>query len=168
MICSLPDAPPAGTDTMTHPDSPPHRVCWSSDVGLDDIPALRVAVGDAARALGADEDAAWRLELAADELVTNVVTHGRTGGRVGVDVRVERGSDTSGASLRLVVVDDGPAFDPTAVAPAAVDAPLEEREAGGLGLHLVAGVADEIVHERDGRNNVTSVMVRITPDPDPR
>ena len=41
------------------------------------------------------------------------------------------------AAVTIDVIDDGRAFDPLHdVAPPDVDAPLQERPAGGLGLHL--------------------------------
>jgi serine/threonine-protein kinase RsbW len=55
--------------------------------------------------------------------------------------------------LELGVSDDGPAFDPLAMATPDIDAPLEERPIGGLGIYLVREMMAGVSYERrDGRN----------------
>lgn len=98
-------------------------------------------------------------QLLLEEVVTNVVRHAfraDSGGRV--DVRV--GLD--GAGIALSVEDDARAFDPLASVPApSLDVPLEARTPGGLGLHLVRSIADEIAYERRGGKNVLTMRLRV-------
>ena len=59
-------------------------------------------------------------------------------------------------SLVVVIVDDSAPFDLSATPEADLDASLEEREIGGLGLFLVHQMMDKVEYERvDGRNVVT-------------
>ncbi|MCO4764380.1 MAG: ATP-binding protein [Myxococcales bacterium] len=97
-----------------------------------------------------------RLYLVVDELVTNAVTHG------GCDVTSEpiaircwRDQD----HLWLRIEDSGPAFDPFARAVPDTSLGLEERNVGGLGIHLIQQLTDDARYERvDGRNQVTLTM----------
>ena len=59
----------------------------------------------------------------------------------------------SGGGLRLEIEDDGPRFDPFAVADPETDLSLEERPIGGLGLLLVRTLAAEGRYERRGERN---------------
>ena len=53
-----------------------------------------------------------------------------------------------------MVVDDGVAFDPTQMSEPNIEAPLEERDAGGLGLLLVNQMMDGVVYQRRAGCNV--------------
>src|SRR4051812_7828469 len=79
-------------------------------------------------------------QLALEEAVTNVINHGyRDGQPHTFTVGLNLGADDR---VTAIVADDAPAFDPLARAPVDTSAPLEEREIGGLGVHLVKKLMD--------------------------
>ncbi len=91
-----------------------------------------------------------RFEIALEELVLNIFTHG--GGERAVEVAITGKSD--GQWIDVTVVDDADPFNPLDRAtPSSITAKLEERPIGGLGIHLVLELMDEVSyrHER-GRN----------------
>ena len=92
-----------------------------------------------------------RLLVIAEELFVNFVHHGGTAeGRF--DIQID--SCEGGVSVRIA--DDGAPFNPLASVSADVEAALDERDIGGLGLHLVRQFADELAYQRiDERNVVT-------------
>jgi len=102
---------------------------------------------------GLPPDVTFRLTLSLDEIVSNVIRHGlddEPSHQIVVTVDVADGWVTA------TVVDDGAAFDPRDAPLPDLDAPLEERQAGGLGMHLVRTTMDEIAYRReDGRNVLT-------------
>ena len=59
-------------------------------------------------------------------------------------------------TVTIEIVDDGPRFDPLEDAPLPdPDAPLEDRPVGGLGVHLVRTMMDEISYRyQDGKNRL--------------
>lgn len=93
----------------------------------------------------------YSLNLALDELVTNVVSYGYDSadaqGCITLDLTVDNGR------LTAVLRDDGRPFNPLDRGPPDVDSPLEDRRIGGLGVHFVRTLMDEVRYERlDGRN----------------
>jgi serine/threonine-protein kinase RsbW len=122
-------------------------------------PATASALARAAEALDAfcaaerlPADLAWRLRVAVDEVLANIVSHGARGGRAPtIEVAFRR----SGDDVELVVSDDGPAFDPLAQPAPDVTLPLEAREPGGLGIALVKALMDNVQYERTTRNVLT-------------
>ena len=58
-------------------------------------------------------------------------------------------------------MDDGSAFDPREAPLPNLDAPLEERQAGGLGMHLVRETMDEIDYRREDGRNVLTVRTSV-------
>lgn len=121
---------------------------------LRDVRRAREAIRACCAAWGASDAVCHAVGLATDELLANVVAHAWPGGdhTALVDLR------TDGATLTLVISDDGRPFDPTGVPRPDVAAPLEARPVGGLGVHLVRELMDRFTYERrDGRNVVTLV-----------
>lgn len=91
--------------------------------------------------------------LAIDQLVTNSIGYGYDdGGEHSIDLVLLIENDT----LTVEVADDGRAFDPLQAPEPDLGAPLDERAAGGLGIHLVRKTMDSVSYRRqDGRNLVT-------------
>jgi phosphoserine phosphatase RsbU/P len=105
------------------------------------------------------------LRVVCDDIVSNVINHGfPQGGEHDIEVRLE----LTGRRLVVTVSDDGVAFNPLAVAPPDTTLPLEQRELGGLGIHLVRNLTDEATYSRHrGRNVITLVKMVPGPSPDP-
>jgi serine/threonine-protein kinase RsbW len=58
------------------------------------------------------------------------------------------------------VFDDGIAFDPLKVPPPDLTADLGSRPIGGLGVHFVKTLMDEVAYRRDGNRNVLTMRKR--------
>jgi phosphoserine phosphatase len=76
-------------------------------------------------------------DLALEELFTNMVKYGDSCANVTVEVAKVPG----GVEVTLIE-DDAGRFDPTAAPGVDIEAPIEERRPGGLGLHLVRKLVD--------------------------
>jgi len=97
---------------------------------------------------GFAEEARFAFELALEELFVNAVTHGSASR---VIVALERAPGQPAA--RMTFSDDSPPFDPLSLPAPDLDAPLEKRTVGGLGLHLIRTMMDEVHYCRDGDLN---------------
>ena len=91
------------------------------------------------------------VQFAVEELFTNQVKY--QPGRTPIVVDLRRNGD----DLTVRITDFGvKPFDIRAVPDAAVDAPLEERRAGGLGIHVLKRMVDGVDYEFvDGRSTTT-------------
>jgi anti-sigma regulatory factor (Ser/Thr protein kinase) len=95
------------------------------------------------------------VNVALDELLANVLSHGRTG-RNPCSVTVEGELDQE--RLTVTLTDDGPAFDPFGQDAPDITLSVEDRPIGGLGIHLVRELMDEVSYQRrDGQNVVALV-----------
>ncbi len=100
----------------------------------------------------------YAVNLALDELVTNVILYGfdvPEGRQVTVKIA------TAAGELVASVMDDGRAFNPLEVKAPDLNAPLERRDLGGLGVHLVRSLMDAVSYSRDDERNVLTVRKRI-------
>ena len=93
-------------------------------------------------------EVAWRLRVALDEIVANIVAYGPPGGPAALDVWFRRIGDT----VEITVEDDGPPFDPLARPAPDLRLPLEARAPGGLGIALVRALMDDVRYARTNRN----------------
>jgi anti-sigma regulatory factor (Ser/Thr protein kinase) len=93
---------------------------------------------------------AFPFELSLEEIFMNVAMHGVTAThRPQVEVCLKHAD----GGVILTITDDGPAFDPLQAPPPDLEADLEDRPVGGLGIHLVREMMDEVTYQRlDGRN----------------
>ena len=97
------------------------------------------------------------VNLSLDELITNIVSYGYQDSEEH-EIRVTL-TDHSG-SLVVVLEDDGIAFDPFTTAPEPdLEASVEERRIGGLGVYFVKTLMDEATYERvDNHNRITLIQ----------
>ena len=93
-----------------------------------------------------------------EELIINVMTHGSHEGLAEIEVTVASSEDL--VSIRLS--DNGVAFDPLTDAPEPeVTGSVEDRHVGGLGVHLVRTMMDNVSYRRErGRNLFTMTTQR--------
>jgi len=97
------------------------------------------------------------VDLATEELFVNMVTYNT---ETNEDILIEMMPHALGLEVRLTDY-DVERFDPTAVTAVDVDAPLEEREPGGLGLYLVMKMVDSIHYEyRNRQSKITFIVDR--------
>lgn len=101
--------------------------------------------------------ALYAVNLALDELVTNVVLYGFDDpGSHAVTVRLS----SEQGELVACVEDDGKAFNPLELPPPDLNATLAQRDLGGLGIHLVRSLMDDVTYAREDGKNVLTIRKR--------
>ncbi|HQY37393.1 MAG TPA: SpoIIE family protein phosphatase [Pseudomonadota bacterium] len=108
-------------------------------------------------AAGHDAELVHDARLIAEELLTNTLRHGCD---PAVAHAIEVEARWTDERLVLAFRDDGAAFDPLARADPDLDAGIDERPIGGLGIFLVRELAESVSYERIGRDNVLRVHLR--------
>ena len=99
-------------------------------------------------------------DIAFDDLLNNIISYAYDGEPDHViDVRVE----LSGGALVASFADDGPEFDPFAMDAPDTEADLDDRDIGGLGVHLVKSMMDDARYERRDARNVVIVTKHLEP-----
>jgi len=125
---------------------------------FDAIPALVAFAEDAFARLRIDPSLRTAVDLALEELFTNMVKYGR-GSRA--DIAIAMAAIDGGVEVALVDRDVEP-FDPTSRPPVDVEAPIESREPGGLGVHLIRRMADSVEYEYNTVSRESRITLRYT------
>ena len=97
-----------------------------------------------------NDDTVIDIKLAVDEACTNIITHGYQGmdpGSVILSLRIEP------ARILVQITDFGHAFEPVETPKPDVEAALEDRELGGLGLFLIYQTMDNIDYQASQDGN---------------
>lgn len=108
------------------------------------LAAIGKFIVGAAQEAGLDPRAVHAVELAVDEASTNIIEHAY-GGEGRGDIEITCCINSTG--LTVILRDRGRPFDPDSVPPPDLHAPLEERNGGGLGLHFMRQLMDEVRFE---------------------
>lgn len=118
---------------------------------LAEIEALALAVESFAAANNLPEQMVFQVNLCLDELLTNTISYGfPQGGEHEITVEIV----LQGGALVITTHDGGLAFNPLERAEADTSQGIEERPVGGLGIHLVRNMMDEIEYRRESGQNV--------------
>jgi len=99
-----------------------------------------------------DTGVQYSIRLALEELFTNIVKYSSSSTKSNIGISLEKQANR----LILQVTDfNVAAFDIRNVRDADTNKPLDERKAGGLGLHLVKRMVDTIDYEyADGKSKI--------------
>ena len=107
---------------------------------------------------GVDARAAMHVALTLDELLTNAMTHGGAPGQP-AQVKLSLLADRVGVEI----VDPAAAYDPRNAPRPDLNATLQDRPIGGLGVHLVMKLSRDLDYARDkGRNRTNYWIARGT------
>jgi len=120
---------------------------------LDSLEQFRAFVADTAKREQIPSELVPKLELVLEELLTNLVFHAYKGNDGSAEVQCS----AEGGTFCLRFVDEGPPFDPLKRPPPDLSKPLEQRQIGGLGIHLVKNMADRLEDRRDRDRNILTV-----------
>jgi anti-sigma regulatory factor (Ser/Thr protein kinase) len=126
--------------------------------GTDDGLRLAAESFDRFRAAqGVPFTAAWKLQVALDEILSNLVRYAYAGKRGGADIELEFGFRHG--IVTVTVIDSGPRFNPLEAPQPRSDRPLEPGLSVGLGVAYIRSLTDEARYEwRDGRNVLTIAL----------
>jgi serine/threonine-protein kinase RsbW len=126
---------------------------------MDMLESVQTVADQVGRLAGLDEDALHCVSVAVRESVINAVKHGNRNDRQKrVIVEFRPGVQDGSAELTVLVRDEGPGFDPSALAdPLSADNILK---ADGRGVFLIRNFMDEVVIQRAPQGGMEVRMVK--------
>lgn len=123
------------------------RLKLEGEADMTSLTALLDSIESFGQSQAWSADVISQLRLVVEEAVINVMAYGSIGQAA---PKLEIALEQEGSQVRLTIADNGVAFDPLQVAPPNLEAGLEEREVGGLGIYLISQLMDSVSYRRDG------------------
>jgi serine/threonine-protein kinase RsbW len=117
---------------------------------LESLSVFRQFISDCCTSSNVPKEAVFDLKLAVDEACTNIIEHGYKGmdpGSIILSLRVEPDR------VLVRITDFGHIFEPADAPKPDVEAALEDRELGGLGLFLIYQTMDNIDYQTSEDGN---------------
>ncbi len=125
---------------------------------IEEVPLLALFIDSVAEEAGIDFATAMSLNLALEEAVVNVMQYAYPQGTHGT---VDICAQTDGGKLKLIISDTGTPFDPTKKEDVDVTQDIEDRQVGGLGIHLIREIMDSINYEYTNGKNILTLCKNI-------
>lgn len=129
---------------------------------LEELHNIESALEQAGASEGWDQGLVYQIHLVLEELAVNTVNYGFGEGGDPAQGLIEILIEQQGDSLRIDYIDNGTPFNPFEEAPKPdLDASVAERRIGGLGVHFVRTMMDEVDYKREGgRNHISLIKQR--------
>ena len=125
---------------------------------LTELDSLFRHVEQFGQSIGLPKKQIFQINLALDELFTNIVSYGYTDKNSHwIEFRLSFDNN----AVIICIEDTGIPFDPVAAPTSGSTPPLEKCRIGGLGLHIVKKMMDEIAYERRGNKNIITIKKHI-------
>jgi serine/threonine-protein kinase RsbW len=106
---------------------------------------------------GIDAQAVYRTNLGLEEMITNIIKHGYDDYEThNIEVAIE----ILASEIAVTIEDDGHKFDPLAHKQNLEEIPLENRQIGGLGIHLIRTMLSEMTYKRESERNVLTFRTK--------
>ncbi|MEO1260360.1 MAG: ATP-binding protein [Bacteroidota bacterium] len=125
---------------------------------LTEIERVNHAFNHFARQNGFPDEVRRKINLVIDELLNNIINYA-FGDRNQHLIQVQ--FVYKDPDLILEVTDDGVPFDLLSRPVVDVHQPIEEREVGGLGIHLIRQIMDDLQYVRAHQKNTTTLIKNI-------
>jgi sigma-B regulation protein RsbU (phosphoserine phosphatase) len=102
---------------------------------------------------------ARKMNLVFDELLNNTISYAYEDEN---EHEIEIVIELSQERLVIIIMDDGIPFNPLEMETPDTELDIEEREIGGLGIHLVRNMMDEVDYKRQTNKNVFTAIIKLS------
>ena len=126
---------------------------------VDNLQLIQGAVDELSQREAWPENLTFKVNLVLEEVGLNILTHGAAGTERRPEIEIVLTSEDD--SLTIEVSDDGYPFNPLQdAAQPDIKALLDHRSIGGLGVHLVRTLMDDMTYQRTGGKNRLTLIAK--------
>lgn len=125
---------------------------------IEELQVLNEFIQDFTKTHLIDEQTVYTVNLSLEEIFTNIVRYGYKNHQPH-DIVIH--FSCRGKTLSISIEDDGIPFNPFDIPEPDTHIPLQDRQIGGLGIHLVKSLVDRISYERKNNKNRLTIEKKI-------
>ncbi len=118
---------------------------------LSELERLCLNCEEIGRSIGVSDKSIFEMNLALDELFTNIISYGFNDSQehiIKISITIE------GDQLQMRIEDDGVPFNPSESKTPDFQCDIEKCKIGGLGIHLINKMMDEVQYQRVADKNI--------------
>jgi len=128
----------------------------SVNATLDNLPEIMDFVRDFSLSHSANSEQLMAIELAVEETAVNVINYAypaEQSGKIQISCNINKQQE-----LVVIITDDGLAYNPLTRAEPDINASIDDRGIGGLGVFLTKQMMDDVIYERKEDNNILTLI----------
>jgi anti-sigma regulatory factor (Ser/Thr protein kinase) len=125
---------------------------------LSELDTLHENLEKFGKAIGLPEKCLFEIDLALEEIITNIISYGLL---PSADQCIQVTMSHEGKKVIIQIEDCGVPFNLLKAGPPDLECSLEESKVGGLGIHLIKRMMNDVVYERCGDKNVVILKKNI-------
>ena len=122
---------------------------------LEELESMFKFIRGAAEKLGFSSKKINQTQIAIEEALVNIISYAYPDGNGDLEITY---NIEDGKKLVMQIIDWGIPFDPLSLPEPDINAPIEEREIGGLGIFMMRQIMDEVSYERSGDRNILTLV----------
>lgn len=134
------------------------------DARVENLPEVQGFISENLDVLDCDEKERNQIEVAAEEIFTNISSYAYNSGVGTAKVRVEL--DDNPLSVSISFIDGGMQYDPLARQDPDTKLSLKERKRGGLGIFMTKKFMDDVNYEYKNGKNILTISKRVLRQPE--
>ncbi|MBO4420134.1 MAG: ATP-binding protein [Oscillospiraceae bacterium] len=132
---------------------------WTTQASIRQLREITETVDAWLEGFGCPMKAQIQIDLAVDELFSNIANYAYAPASGDVTVRLE--FDAAARTVSVTFIDRGIPFDPLQKADPDVSLSAEDRKVGGLGIFLVKRTMDGMEYRREADCNILTIRKKI-------
>lgn len=129
------------------------------DAKIENIPAITAFADAVLDEYGCEMKPKLQIDVALDEIASNIALYAYKGHTGSMKIQIGQLEDKRSVIIR--VIDGGMPFDPLQNAAPDITTSAEEREIGGLGVHIVRNTMDSVEYKYENSKNVLVLTKKI-------
>ena len=125
---------------------------------IENLGKFSESVLKCAKNAGIDQKKLMHINIALEEVIVNIINYSyvNTEGKITIECSPE-----SKNRFIITIIDSGPPFDITASLTPDLTSDIDNRAIGGLGIHLVKKMMDEVHYHHENKQNILKLIINI-------
>lgn len=124
---------------------------------MQNFESMMQFIENIAKSQGFDVKKVNQVKIAAEEALVNVINYAYHDADGNIEINCDA---KEGRGLVIEIIDKGIPFDPTSMPEPDINAPIEDRRIGGLGVYMMHQLMDEVNYRRDEDRNILTLAKR--------
>ena len=139
--------------------TPPAPSIHFDEAKIEDIPVITAFVEEELEKLNCPMKSVLQIDVAIDEIYSNIVNHGYGEKPGPVTVKVVEKAEPHAVCIRFA--DEAIPYNPLTKADPDVTLSAEERRIGGLGIYMVKKTMDEMKYKYENNQNILTIIKKL-------
>ena len=125
---------------------------YQFEANLDLIDEMMLPIISSLEEIDVDHKKVYQINLALEEILVNIARYAYAPDKGLIDISYEISDNPK--QLKVIIKDKGKAFNPLEKEEPDLEASIQDRKIGGLGIYIVKNIVDDIKYQRINNENI--------------